>query len=112
MRREKPTGTVKEIISKILKCDKKKVLVKSELVKDLGADSINILQMIIAIEREFKVEINDERLSSSVNGGGSKVKHLIDEVKLAVYAENLRIKPVRVLKNESQHKVVDVSNAH
>ena len=34
MRREKPTGTVKEIISKILKCDKKKILVKSELVID------------------------------------------------------------------------------
>jgi len=112
MRREKPTGTVKEIISKILKCDKKKVLVKSELVKDLGADSMNILQIIIAIEREFKVEINDERLSSSVNGGESKVKHLIDEVKLAVHAENLRIKPVCVVKNELQHKVVDVFNSH
>lgn len=53
MRREKLTGTVKEIISKILKCDKKKVFVKSELVKDFGADSMNILQIIIAIEREL-----------------------------------------------------------
>lgn len=38
-RRENPVPTIKFIVSKILKCDKKEVLLKKELIKDLGADS-------------------------------------------------------------------------
>lgn len=76
-RRENPFPTIKFIISKILKCHKKEVLLKNELVNDLGADSLKVLQIIIAIERGFRIEINDERLSSSLNGGGLKVKHFL-----------------------------------
>ena len=87
-RRENPVPTIKFIVSKILKCHKKEVLLKKELIKDLGADSMQVLQIIIAVEREFRVEIDDERLSGSVNGSGLKVKHLIDEVKLEVNASD------------------------
>ena len=88
MRREKPTGTVKEIISKILKCDKKKVFVNSELVKDLGADSMNILQIIIAIERELNIEIDDERIGDVF--GELKVMDLVDAANIAGKTRNRR----------------------
>ncbi|WP_292992574.1 acyl carrier protein [Nitrosomonas sp.] len=87
-RRENPVPTIKFIVSKILKCDKKEVLLRKELIKDLGADSMQVLQIIIVIEREFRVEFDDERLGDSLNGGGITVRKLIDEVKRRVHASD------------------------
>ena len=94
-RRENPIPTIKFIVSKILKCHKKEVLLRKELIKDLGADSMQVLQIIIVIEREFKVEINDERLGNSLNGGGITVKKMIDEVRRKVHASEAFKRTVR-----------------
>lgn len=72
---KKTTGLIKEIISKALKCDKRSIFVKTNLVNDLGADSMKILEIIIAIERELKIEINDERIGNVF--GELKVKDLV-----------------------------------
>ncbi len=85
-RRENPVPTIKFIISKILKCDKKEVLLKKELIKDLGADSMGVLQIIIAVERELGVEIDDERIGAVLDE--LKVKDLIDATNSAVQLRN------------------------
>jgi acyl carrier protein len=99
-RRENPAPTIKFIISKILKCDKKEVLLKKELVNDLGADSLQVLQIIIAIERELNIEIDDGRIGDVF--GELKVKDLIDAANSAVQLRSSRdysrIKPT-VLNN-------------
>lgn len=87
-RRENPVPTIKFIISKILKCDKKEVLLKKELIKDLGADSMQVLQVIIAVEREFKLEIDDERIDDVF--GELKVKDLVDAANHSVMITNRR----------------------
>ncbi len=62
MNKVKPLIVIKEIISKVLKCDKRRIFVKTDIVNDLGADSMKILEIIIAIERELNIEIDDERI--------------------------------------------------
>lgn len=76
MSNKKTTGIIKEIISKALNCDKRRIFVKTDLVNDLGADSLKILEIIIAIERELNIEIDDERISGAF--GELKVRDLID----------------------------------
>lgn len=51
---------VKEIISKQLGVDMKKVTAEASFVDDLGADSLDTVELVMAFEEEFNVEIPDE----------------------------------------------------
>lgn len=42
------------------KVDPDKVKVESHLINDLGLDSLDVVEIIMAIEDEFALEINDE----------------------------------------------------
>lgn len=51
---------VEKIISEVLGCDQDLVQDNSNLVKDLGADSLNIVEIVMQLEEEYGVEIYDE----------------------------------------------------
>ncbi|MDD4212707.1 MAG: acyl carrier protein [Bacilli bacterium] len=51
---------VKAIIAKELGIDANKINIDSRLSEDLGADSLDAVELIMAIEDEFKIEVNDE----------------------------------------------------
>ena len=51
---------VKEIISDKLMLDADEVSEASSLVDDLGADSLDTVELIMAFEDEFDIEISDE----------------------------------------------------
>lgn len=51
---------IKALIAKQLSIPVEKVTNESRLVEDLGADSIDIVEMLIKLEDEFKVSIPDE----------------------------------------------------
>jgi len=51
---------VKEIIVEQLGVDEKDVTMESSFVDDLGADSLDIVEMVMAFEEEFDMEIPDE----------------------------------------------------
>lgn len=87
MKQVKPHIVIKEIISKALKCDKRRIFVKSCLVNDLGADSMKILEIIIAVERELKIEIDDERIDAVLDE--LKVKDLVDAANNAVKEKHM-----------------------
>lgn len=53
--------TVKKIISSELSVDEAKVTLDAKLADDLGADSLDATELIMAIEDEFNIEINDEK---------------------------------------------------
>lgn len=52
---------VKAIIVENLKVDGAKVTENSSFVDDLGADSLDTVEMIMAFEQEFECEIPDEK---------------------------------------------------
>ncbi|HHL34913.1 MAG TPA: acyl carrier protein [Desulfobulbaceae bacterium] len=49
-----------EIIVEQLSVDKEKVVPGASFVDDLGADSLDLVELIMAMEEEFDVEIPDE----------------------------------------------------
>ena len=52
---------LKKIICEVLNIDEDEITMDSTFVDDLGADSLDIFQIIMGIEEEFDIEIaNDE----------------------------------------------------
>ena len=51
---------IKKIIVDQLGVDESKITENSSFVDDLGADSLDIVELIMAFEEEFDIEIPDE----------------------------------------------------
>lgn len=51
---------VKALIAKELSIDENKIKLDSKLSEDLGADSLDAVELIMAIEDEFNVQVSDE----------------------------------------------------
>ena len=51
---------VKEIIVDQLGVDEKQVNTQASFIDDLGADSLDTVELVMALEEEFDVEIPDE----------------------------------------------------
>lgn len=51
---------VKEIIVEQLGVDEEEVTTQASFVDDLGADSLDIVELVMALEEEFDMEIPDE----------------------------------------------------
>lgn len=48
---------VKTIISEALRVEESKIELRSSLIKDLGAESIDFLDIVFRLEKEFKIKI-------------------------------------------------------
>jgi acyl carrier protein len=55
---------VKEIISRELNIDPSKVTPEAHLEKDLGADSLDAVEVIMALEDEFDMSVDDDALQT------------------------------------------------
>ena len=51
---------VKAVVIEQLDCDPAEVKEESKFIEDLGADSLDVVELIMAIEDEFDIEIPDE----------------------------------------------------
>ncbi|MDD4568514.1 MAG: acyl carrier protein [Tepidanaerobacteraceae bacterium] len=51
---------IKQIIADQLGIDEDEVIPEASFIDDLGADSLDIVEMIMAFEEEFDMEIPDE----------------------------------------------------
>ncbi|KHL80285.1 acyl carrier protein [Helicobacter pylori] len=57
------------VIAEQLEIDVSQVTPEAKLVKDLGADSLDIVELIMALEERFGIEIPDEQAEKIVNVG-------------------------------------------
>ncbi len=52
---------VRDIIAEQLDVDKESITASTDLIRDLEADSLDAVEIIMAIEDEFGIEIPDEK---------------------------------------------------
>jgi acyl carrier protein len=57
---EEVKSKVTKIIVDQLGVDAKEVTPKASFIDDLGADSLDIVELVMALEEEFDIEISDE----------------------------------------------------
>ena len=65
---------VRDITVEQLSVDADEVKMESSFIDDLGADSLDIVELIMAFEEEFEVEIPDEK--------AEKIRTVADAVKM------------------------------
>ena len=70
---------VKEIIAKELEVDLKQITPEAKFIEDLGADSLDTVELVMALEEEFGHEIPDEE-AEKLQSVGDVIKY-IDEVR-------------------------------
>ena len=69
------TDQVKAIIIEQLGVDEQDVKIDSSFVDDLGADSLDIVELVMALEEEFELEIPDED-AEKIRTVGEAVKYI------------------------------------
>jgi acyl carrier protein len=80
MEREQALAKVQEVVSKQLGIDKEKVTEGSSFMGDLGADSLDTVELVMAFEEEFNVEIPDEEAEKLATVGDA-VNYLVTRAK-------------------------------
>ena len=55
---------VKDILAEQLRLDPDRITADAEIIADLGADSLDVLQLLMTIEDEYGVKIPDEELEN------------------------------------------------
>jgi len=55
---------IREILSTQLDIDADEISMDTKIVEDLGADSLDVVEMLASAEDEFDVEIPDEKIES------------------------------------------------
>ena len=66
---------ISEIISKQLKAELEEITPDTNIMEDLGADSLDIVELLMAIEETFGVNVPDEDVP-----GLKTVKDIIDYI--------------------------------
>ena len=69
---------VKEILMDQLDVEEEKVTMEASIVDDLGADSLDLVDMVMSLEEEFDVEIPDDQVEN-IKTVGDIVKYIEDD---------------------------------
>ena len=70
---------LQDIIADVLNVQKEDIKPETTFVDDLGADSLDIFQIIMGIEEEFDIEIDNNEAEKIVT-----VQDAVDQIKKAV----------------------------
>jgi acyl carrier protein len=70
---------LRSIIVEVLNVDESEVKMDSTFVDDLGADSLDVFQIIMGLEEEFDIEIPNEEAEKIVTVGDA-----VEQIKKAI----------------------------
>lgn len=70
---------LQKIIAEVLNVDEEEVTMDTTFVDDLGADSLDVFQIMMGIEEEFDIEIPTEEVEKIVSVGDAveQIKKLV-----------------------------------
>ncbi|MGM9936737.1 MAG: acyl carrier protein [Candidatus Ornithomonoglobus sp.] len=66
---------VKSVIVDLLKAEESDITLESSFVDDLGADSLDLVELIMGLETEFDIEIPDEE-AEKIQTVGDAVEYI------------------------------------
>ena len=69
---------VKEVVVEQLNVNPDEVTLEADFVEDLGADSLDVVELVMALEEKFEIEIPDEDAE-----GIKTVKDVVDYIEKA-----------------------------
>lgn len=70
---------IRKIIVEVLNVDENEVTMESTFIDDLGADSLDVFQIIMGLEEEFDIEIPNEQAEKIVTVGDA-----VEQIKAAM----------------------------
>ena len=70
---------LREIIAEVLNVDADEITMDTTFVDDLGADSLDVFQIIMGIEEKFDIEISNEDAEKIVSVGDA-----VEQIKNAI----------------------------
>ncbi|MBQ3601485.1 MAG: acyl carrier protein [Lachnospiraceae bacterium] len=70
---------LQKIISEVLNVEEDEITMETSFVDDLGADSLDVFQIIMGIEEEFEIEIANEEAEKIVT-----VSDAVEQIKSAI----------------------------
>lgn len=70
---------LKKVIAEVLNVDPDEITMETTFMDDLGADSLDVFQIIMGIEEEFDIEISNEDAEKIVTVGDA-----VEQIKNAV----------------------------
>ena len=73
------TERVKKIVVERLEVDAEKVTEKASFIDDLGADSLDLVELVMAFEEEFGIEIPDD-VQEQIGTVGDAVRFITERV--------------------------------
>ncbi|KTD23306.1 acyl carrier protein [Legionella londiniensis] len=104
---------VREIIADVLVIDESDISLESRLIADLGAESIDFLDLVFQLEKEFDIKIPRGQLEKNARGdlpedefekggvltakGMSALKNYLSEVPEAYFKPNLKVNEIPAL---------------
>lgn len=74
---------LKKVIAEVLSVDPEEITMESTFADDLGADSLDVFQIIMGLEEEFDIEIPNEEAEKIVTVGDA-----VEQIKAAVSQNN------------------------
>lgn len=104
---------VREIIADVLVIDEDEISLDSRLISDLGAESIDFLDLVFQLEKEFKIKIPRGQLEKNARGdlaedefekggtltpaGLNALKNYLSEVPGDQFKANLKVNEIPML---------------
>ena len=70
---------IKKIIAEVLNMEEDSITMESTFGDDLGADSLDVFQIIMGVEEEFEIEIPNEEAEKIVTVGDA-----VEQIKSAI----------------------------
>ena len=60
---------LQKIIAEVLSIDDTDIVQEMSFIDDLGADSLELFQILMGVEKEFDISIDEETLKDVITGG-------------------------------------------